>query len=103
MNHYAKRRKNRKVNSRITMRIIEFHQKGYQMDFLQVNDYALSCLQKEAVFPSEEVSVYLIDCCFNVLSRSFTYIHTVVTADGIKGLLLGDKIAFMLKRPVTND
>ncbi len=103
MNHYAKPRKNRKVNSRITMRIIEFHQKGYQMDFLQINDYALSCLQKEAVFPSEEVSVYLIDCCFNVLSRSFTYIHTVVTADGIKGLLLGDKIAFMLKRPVTND
>jgi hypothetical protein len=45
----------------------------------------------------------LIDCCFNVLSRSFTYIHTVVTADGNKGLLLGDKIAFMLKRPVTND
>ena len=87
----------RKVNSKITRRIIEFHQKGFEMDFRQISDYSLFCEQQETVFSGSEVRVMLIDCCFNCLSRSYTYIHTVITENGDKGLLLGSRIAFMIK------
>lgn len=78
----------RKLNLTLTNRIICLHQKGYTDDFLSINTEKLQCIQNGESFFIEDVRINLVDCGYDILTRSYQYIHTIDTQIGCRGLMI---------------
>ena len=76
------------VNGNLTRKVIMLHNQGYDCDFVITIDKRVLCLQDERSFSISEIFIKVIDLCFDEISRSFKYIHTVETCFGDKGLLI---------------
>jgi len=83
---------NRRINGSLTKRVIELHHYGYISDFQILDDHRLFCMQDNRFIPVEDVTVKVIDQCYDKLSHTFKYIHTIETCCGEKGLLLAEAI-----------
>jgi hypothetical protein len=81
-----------KLNISITQRIVDLHEQGYIYDFDVENISQLICLQSGQVFLRQETLIELIDLDYNEIDKAFTYIHSVDTFYGYKGLLLAGQI-----------
>jgi hypothetical protein len=81
-----------KLNASITKRIVDFHEQGYIYDFNVQNISQVVCLQNEQRFLKQETLIELIDLDYNEIDKIFTYIHSVDTFYGYKGLLLAEQI-----------
>ena len=82
----------KKLNHRLTNRVISLHQEGYTDDFLPVNEQNIECLQNGERFSIRELSISLVDCSYDLLTRTYQYIHTIDTQVGCKGLLITNGI-----------
>jgi hypothetical protein len=82
----------RRVNSSLTKRVIELHGKGYDHDFLAAGKQHLLCLQNNQNFTVNDVNIKVIDQAYDHLTRSFKYIHTIVTCNGERGVLITEGI-----------
>ncbi|MFC3559072.1 hypothetical protein [Pedobacter jamesrossensis] len=82
----------RRVKSRMTQKIIEMHNKGYEYDFQIIDGPRIVCLQDNVPFQHERVQICVIDQCFDSVSKQFKYIHTIETSCGRKGLLLDGRL-----------
>ncbi|WPU91584.1 hypothetical protein SNE25_19905 [Mucilaginibacter sabulilitoris] len=83
---------NKKVNGRITQRIVALHQQGWDNDFFALNNNVLVNVQRNENHNLDAVHIELIDLNFDVLSKSFKYIYTIETFSGERGLLILDAI-----------
>ncbi|WP_184544691.1 hypothetical protein [Mucilaginibacter sp. FT3.2] len=79
-----------KLNSALTSRVIDLHDQGYTDDFLSVKDECFLCLQNSENFSLADLNIQVIDQGFDQFSKTYKYIHTVETANGNKGLLIGE-------------
>jgi hypothetical protein len=77
-----------KVNGNLTRKVIMLHNQGYDCDFLITIDKRILCLQDNRSFSIGEIFIKIIDLCFDEISRSYKYIHTVETCYGDKGILI---------------
>lgn len=77
-----------RVNSRLTDKVIQLHNNGFEVDFSLLNKATLVCLQDNRCFYNQQACVRLIDQVFDFISHSYKYIHTVETSCGTKGLLI---------------
>jgi len=84
--------KTKRLNGRITKRVIELHEKGYSMDFHSISKHYYLCLQDSFGFAIDDLVIVVIDQIFDKFSNSYKYIHTVETTTGYKGVLLSDDI-----------
>lgn len=82
----------KKINAQITKRIIELQNNGYIYDFEGCSESAVVCIQNGYEFPESETSIKLIDLRHNEISKEFTYIHTIDTFCGYKGIILCNRI-----------
>ncbi|HVW95848.1 MAG TPA: hypothetical protein VHA56_07755 [Mucilaginibacter sp.] len=78
----------RKLNCKLTKRVIALHQKGYTDDFLPVNSEKIKCVQNGESFAIQDLFVKLIDCSYDRLTHTYQYIHTIDTQAGCRGLLV---------------
>ncbi|GAA4314702.1 hypothetical protein GCM10023149_10920 [Mucilaginibacter gynuensis] len=81
-----------KLNSILTRRVIDLHDKGYIHDFLPLRGQSFLCIQNKEKFGMDELNIIVIDQAYDQFTRTFKYIHTIETPDGSKGLLLADFI-----------
>jgi hypothetical protein len=77
----------KKMNTALTNWVISLHQNGYTDDFLPLNNGEVQCVQNGQNFAIKDVWVNLVDCNYNLLIRSYQYIHTIDTQVGYRGLL----------------
>lgn len=82
----------RKLNGRITRRVIELHEKGYSMDFQSISKHYYLCLQDSFGFAIDDLVIIVVDQVFDRYSKTFKYIHTVETTTGYKGVLLSEQV-----------
>jgi len=82
----------KKLNGKITKRVIELHEKGYCMDFQSISQHYYLCLQDSFGFAIDDLVIVVIDQIFDRFSKTYKYIHTVETTNGYKGVLLSDNI-----------
>jgi len=82
----------KKKNESLTNWVIILHQTGYINDFFPFNNGEVQCVQNGENFPIKDLRVILIDCCYDLLTRSFRYIHTIDTEAGYRGLLITNRI-----------
>lgn len=87
-NSFAKRRL---VNHKITKHIITLHSQGYVADFQIGRNRNIICNDEEPYPIFRDFSIRIIDICFDQLSGSYKYLHTIETECGKKGLLLTDE------------
>ena len=78
----------KKLNRKLTDWVISLHQRGYTDDFLPVNADNLQCVQNGESFALRDLRVSLVDCSFDLLTRTYQYIHTIETQVGYRGLLI---------------
>lgn len=79
------------INRVITKRVIELHKLGYDSDFF-INNKRLICLQSNVKFTLNDVYIQVVDQAYDQLSNQFKYIHTVITCNGDKGVMVIDGI-----------
>jgi hypothetical protein len=82
----------KRLNGRITKRVIELHEKGYSMDFQSISKHYYLCLQDSFGFAIDDLVIVVIDQIFDRFSKTYKYIHTVESTTGCKGVLLSDNI-----------
>jgi hypothetical protein len=87
----------KKLNRTLTNWVISLHQKGYTDDFLPLGSEKLQCVQNGESFAIQDLRVRLIDCGYDLLTRTYQYIHTIDTQVGYRGLLITNGIL-----PLTN-
>jgi len=80
------------INSSLTKKVIELHDRGYDCDFLLVDNKVFLCMQSNRSYPVKEVTVNAVKKAFDHLSNSFKHIHTIETSNGERGVLLTDQI-----------
>jgi len=80
------------TNCSLTKKIIRLHSSGYTLDFYIANDDQIICTQDNSRHNFMHVIINVADQCYDVISHSFKYIHTIETPCGHKGLLMADKI-----------
>ena len=79
------------LNSSVTKKIMDLQGRGYEYDF-NVAGTNLICLQDDAVFSFDSVTVNLIDIEYDQIDLTYKYLHTVETHSGDRGILLSDCI-----------
>ena len=79
---------NRKFNCSLTRKVIELHAKGYHYDFFVLGNRQLLCVQNNHAIPLASVHIEVVDQCYDQLSQSFKYIHTVDTGNGEMGVMV---------------
>lgn len=80
------------TNCSLTKKIIRLHNSGYTHDFSVVSNNQIVCLQDNCKHCFIHVIINVVDQCYDVMSHSFKYIHTIETPCGCRGLLMADKI-----------
>lgn len=79
-----------KLSNALTNRVIDLHNQGYTDDFLPIKEQKVKCIQNSEDFSFDDLNIQVIDQCFDQLSNSYKYIHTIETINGNKGLLFAD-------------
>lgn len=82
----------RKLNRDLTNCVISLHQKGYTDDFQSISTEKVQCIQNGECFTMRELRIKLIDCGYDLLTRTYKYIHTIDTEVGYRGLLITNGI-----------
>jgi hypothetical protein len=82
----------RKLNFSLTRKVIELQAKGYHYDYLVLCNQHLLCAQNNQAIPMGAVHIQVVDQCYDQLSRSFKYIHTVDTGNGEMGVMVTEAI-----------
>ncbi|MFD2146126.1 hypothetical protein [Mucilaginibacter antarcticus] len=81
----------RKFNGAITRRVIALQAKGYGVDFFMIGRQMI-CTQSNCEFPVDVLDIRVVDQAYDRLNKCYKYIHTVESADGEKGLFIGETI-----------
>jgi hypothetical protein len=66
-----------KTDCKLKQRIIELHDKGYELDFRIIEGEKIACLQDSTEFDISDISIKIIDQGFDCLSYVYKYIPTV--------------------------
>src|SRR5215216_2930174 len=90
--YFMKKQSLKKLNTALTNWVINLHQIGYINDFLPLNSGEVQCAQNGENFAIKDLRVNLIDCSYDLLTRSYQYIHTIDTQVGYRGLLITNGI-----------
>jgi len=80
------------MNGSITEKVIELHDKGYDCDFLLLDNKILVCMQTNRSFPVQDVQVNAVKRAYDNFSHSYKHIHTIETTSGERGVLLTDSL-----------
>lgn len=80
------------MNGSMTEKVIELHDKGYDCDFLLIDNTNLICMQTNRTFPVKDVMVNAVKKAYDNFSHSYKHIHTIETSSGERGVLLADYI-----------
>ncbi len=80
------------VSCAMTRKVIDLHNQGYVYDFLITVDKIVMCIQDDQHYSNRDLIIRLTDICFDEISKSFKYIHTVETYCGRRGLLVANCI-----------
>lgn len=90
MNRLIKAKENvcRLVNHQLTRKLINLHNRGYELDFNLLNDHRLVCVQDGQCFSEEGLTVRIVDQVYDFITDSYKYLHTVETSCGKKGIML---------------
>lgn len=91
-NYHMRKQPLKKLNSALTNWVISLHQNGYTDDFLPVSRDEVKCVQNGEHFAVKDLLVNLVDCSYDLLTRSYQYIHTIDTQVGYRGLLITNGI-----------
>jgi hypothetical protein len=90
--YHMKQQPLRILNTAMTNWVISLHQIGYTDDFLPLNSREVQCVQNGESFAIKDLRFNLIDCNYDLLTRSYQYIHTIDTGVGYRGLLITNGI-----------
>jgi len=82
--------KSSRINSDLTLMVINLHAGGYIFDFQDVESRFV-CLQDNRSFQAADVQISVAGHCYDQLSKSFKYIYVIDTDSGLKGLMLSNK------------
>lgn len=82
----------KKLNCTITNWVISLHQRGYTDDFLAISKENIQCVQNGEKFAAKDLSINLVDCGYDLLTRTYQYIHTIESQVGHRGLLITNGI-----------
>jgi hypothetical protein len=88
----SQERKNRKLNLSLTKKVIELHAKGYHYDYLLLCNQQLLCVQNDHAVPATAVHIQVVDQCYDPVSRTFKYVHTIDTGNGEMGVMVAETI-----------
>ena len=80
------------TNCLLTKKIIDLHKQGYTYDFHVINQDEIVCDQDNSTHYLRCVMIRIIDQCYDVMSHTYKYVHTIDTPCGYKGLLITNKI-----------
>jgi len=87
------------MNSQLSKKVIDLHNKGYELDFVVDEGGQLVCLQNNHEFESCSTLVTLVLQGLDHYSGRYKYIHTIETVCGDKGLLLSECVQLTLIYP----
>lgn len=82
---------NGKINERMTDRIIELQERGFDMDFQYIGSRQVLCLQNNFIYGSDHLQIMAVEQTYDQFSNSRKYIHSVDTFEGLRGILLAEK------------
>ncbi|MDB5141847.1 MAG: hypothetical protein JWQ66_560 [Mucilaginibacter sp.] len=74
--------------------IIEFHEAGYEFDFVWQENDLFVCLQTNREFSIEAAIFRLTSQVKDRFSNSIKYLYCVEAPTGIRGVLLADELLF---------
>ena len=82
----------RAINRPVTKRLIDLHEKGFVYDFYVKDACSITCAQDGLNFLKHETLIELIDLGYDQLSNAYTYVHSVDTFCGYKGIMMSAEI-----------
>lgn len=80
-----------KINERITNKVIELQEKGFDLDFQFLGTKELICLQNNIIFGVDNVEIMVREQAYDQISHSQKFIHSVETFEGLRGILLSER------------
>ena len=80
-----------KINERITNKIIELQEKGFDLDFQILGTKELLCIQNNIVFGVDNIEILMREQAYDQISHSQKFIHSVETFEGLRGILLCER------------
>ena len=85
----------KKLNGALTNWVIKLHHKGYTDDFRLINRGSVQCIQSGENFDTINLHIKLVHCAYDILTRTYQYIHTIDTDEGYRGLLIANDILIL--------
>ncbi|MET3981864.1 hypothetical protein ABIB62_004480 [Mucilaginibacter sp. UYP25] len=70
------------VNCNIAAKIVELHQNGFKFDFEVLAGYQVFCVQQNSFISLKDISIRVIDQCFDQLSYCDKYVGVVESGYG---------------------
>lgn len=80
-----------KKNGRITNRVIELQERGFDLDFQLLGGKEVLCIQNNIVFKIDNLEILVLEQAYDQFSHSQMFIHSVETFEGLRGILLSEK------------
>ena len=80
------------TNCSLTKKIIRLHNEGYTFDFHVISNDQIICIQDGTIHCFLCTAINVLDQCYDVITHTYKYVHTIETACGYKGLLVADRI-----------
>jgi len=79
---------NRKIQAKMTSRVIDLHQSGYEADFIRSNEQLIICCQNNRAYKPEELAISFTGKFPSGIRNEYRYLHTVESSDGLMGMLV---------------
>ncbi|MES2425330.1 MAG: hypothetical protein V4560_00095 [Bacteroidota bacterium] len=76
------------INSVLSEKVIELHERGYEFDFRLIGTRNILCLQNNLSYSFTDALVTKSEENFDELTGTYKQIYTVDTCCGIRGLLV---------------
>ena len=81
-----------RLNVSITNKVIELQERGYDCDFLLLNNGNLLCMQTNTKYQLSIVSIHMMEHGFDFFSQCYKNVHTIETGNGERGVLLTETV-----------
>ncbi|MDY0907318.1 hypothetical protein [Pedobacter sp. CFBP9032] len=81
-----------RLNVSITNKVIELQERGYDCDFLLLNNGSLLCMQTNRKYPLNSVSINMMEHGYDFFGQCYKNVHTIETGNGERGLLLTETV-----------
>ncbi|UKT65326.1 hypothetical protein [Pedobacter mucosus] len=80
-----------RINKSITNKVIELQERGYDCDFLLLDNGSLHCMQTNTDYPINTVSIDIKEHGYDFFSHTYKHVHTIETGNDVRGVLLSEK------------